>query len=505
MTKKEHKTFDIATRAKILEEQAVDKVLERRFGKKKKRSKYTVDVLEQRILDRAEGKPVKSIDEITGEIIEDLPIKKKRENHHSRNTITPLKQKFSKLYQWSNYLATEQQEEPYVWNFETQQLLSRLSTVKGCFIAIIGLQGVGKTALKQALETNLLNKKKQTVLSFKWNKKFRTKEYMENLEIGSDKYEADNILETLSTRFDRGSLLSTWVFICKKAGLKPELGYTIKDFYRHKNVEPRVLLEVLHMLPQLKKLLSKEDKQEFHRGLWLDKIQTTDTILIDLPDYSRDNLNQLTKDLRDIGEFWENYVVYDPDGIYKQKPNVVLFFQKELFYGHFLLGKLDVFELKPLTPNELKTVMLQNGGSIEPFTEEAVLYIGSLSRGIIRRFKKYIRICLEKRNQYSCNSITPLLVKKWITLEQLEKDMELELMTVFPKQKELRKQSVILLQLLREKNELTQPQITEQVFNNAKMKCSRVLDKLEAWNYIQRSWGSTKEARVKIVKLKESV
>ena len=95
------------------------------------------------------------------------------------------------------------------------------------------------------------------------------------------------------------------------------------------------------------------------------------------------------------------------------------------------------------------------------------------------------------------------LAKQWIGLEQLERDLELELLDVFPKQKELRKSSVILLQLLNERKAIPQNEIAETVFDGNKMKCSRVLEKLEAWNYIVREWESTGEAHRKIVKLKE--
>jgi predicted transcriptional regulator len=110
---------------------------------------------------------------------------------------------------------------------------------------------------------------------------------------------------------------------------------------------------------------------------------------------------------------------------------------------------------------------------------------------------------LEKALQHGCFSISPDLAKQWIGLEQLEKDMELELMDIFPREKELRRLSVTVLQLLNEKKAIPQNDLAEEVFDGNKVKCSRVLDKLEAWGYILREWESTEEARRKIVKFRE--
>jgi predicted transcriptional regulator len=77
-------------------------------------------------------------------------------------------------------------------------------------------------------------------------------------------------------------------------------------------------------------------------------------------------------------------------------------------------------------------------------------------------------------------------VKQWIGLDQLVKDMELELMTIFPKERENRILSVKLLKRLMESGPLTQSEVAEEVFDGAEMKASRVLGRLESWNYIKR-------------------
>jgi len=87
---------------------------------------------------------------------------------HSLFTISPATvQKFEKLYQWCVRLSTEQGEEDYVWTWDAVQLANRLLLTKGNLIAVIGLQGSGKTALRQALWERLCEHNKR-VLCFKW-------------------------------------------------------------------------------------------------------------------------------------------------------------------------------------------------------------------------------------------------------------------------------------------------------------------------------------------------
>jgi hypothetical protein len=413
--------------------------------------------------------------------VEVKPKPKLEQEQHSCFTISVDSGKnFQKLYQWCVRLSTEQGEENFVWTNETAQLANRLLTTKGNLIAVVGLQGSGKTALRQALWVKLEQANKKC-LCFKWGAL--------NPELLDLNLDATDVLRRLVDVYD-------WFTMAKKLGVSVE---KLKLFYGGE-LSP---LEEAHLKPLILKLASREEKKDIQRTALLDAIQTKDAILIDFPDYSRLNQAQMTKDLDEFSKWWETTILADSEGVYNQNASVVIFFQKELFSGHFLFGKFDVFELKPMTPQLLIAVLKQNCGSIEPFTVETLEYLGRLSRGVIRRFKKYVKTCLEKALQHSCNTITVDYAKQWIGLEQLEKDMELELMDIFPKQKELRKSSVILLQLLNERKAIPQNELAETVFDGNKMKCSRVLDKLEAWGYILREWESTEEARRKIVKLRE--
>ena len=167
---------------------------------------------------------------------------------------------------------------------------------------------------------------------------------------------------------------------------------------------------------------------------------------------------------------------------YEQACNIVVFWQKELCGGHFSFGKFDVVELKTWQPQDLVSKIEKKWR--HPFAHEALLGRAILSRGIWRRFKKYMRICLDHFYYATQTEITVEDVKQWISLDQLVKDMELELMDLYPRQKENRRMTVMVLRFLREKGPTDQPAIARALFEGNKMACSRLLHKLEGYDYV---------------------
>ncbi len=261
-------------------------------------------------------------------------------------------------------------------------------------------------------------------------------------------------------------------------------GETTKDLYPQNLPEKAVLLRILN-----KKLGKRYDESDF-----LGYVSDVKAILLDLPDYTKHTATYMNRDLSSIQTFWER-LMDEQEGRF---PNLVLFIQKELFHGHFFFGKCDVVELRPLTPEELTEYYARLFGNYEPFTEEALTEIAFLSRGIFRRFKKYILICLDnwydlldsnKITQHNKNKNKNLINKKkiqeWISLKQLVKDMELELYDIFPKSKMLLRNAVIMLRFLREHGPTPQLELTNKLFDGYKMGCSRMLNKLEAHGYIK--------------------
>jgi hypothetical protein len=95
-------------------------------------------------------------------------------------------------------------------------------------------------------------------------------------------------------------------------------------------------------------------------------------LLIDLPDYGTDGAGKMMRHLDLIGER-----VYFGGAFRKC---VVIAVQKELFGGHYLRGKGEVFELKRLRPEELVKAFEMRFGSCDPFAEEFLMLVASMTR-----------------------------------------------------------------------------------------------------------------------------
>ena len=72
----------------------------------------------------------------------------------------------------------------------------------------------------------------------------------------------------------------------------------------------------------------------------------------------------------------------------------MLAIQKEMFHDHFFFDKMEKVELEPLRPEQMVEVYRKRFKAIEPFTEDALLTLGRMSRGIFRRFLRYIALTL---------------------------------------------------------------------------------------------------------------
>ena len=86
--------------------------------------------------------------------------------------------------------------------------------------------------------------------------------------------------------------------------------------------------------------------------------------------------------------------------------------------------------------------------ALAPFTEDALFTLARMTRGIFRRFLRYITLTLQHWEVDGKGSIDTAIVKEAVTVERLAEDMELELAELFPKQSDLRLQAVRLLMRL---------------------------------------------------------
>ena len=231
---------------------------------------------------------------------------------------------------------------------------------------------------------------------------------------------------------------------------------------------------------------------------WL--IDAQRAILIDMPDYPKHDRRLIARDLDDIQGLWNRLMTSDSD------VSIAIFIQKETFNyaDHFFYGKMTIVDLMSLTTGQLLEAYKQRWGGYASFTEDALEYIARMSRGIFRRFKRYIALTLEMSSQ-------PLLdlelVKKAVD-EEIIRDVDKELKGIFRKREQKEKALEVMKVLSDEKirreearaggvkstaesygearpDGLTQSDLAEMV-DVSEMALSRLVRELEQHGYVKR-------------------
>ena len=325
----------------------------------------------------------------------------------------------------------------------------------------MGLQGVGKSSALLALEATEKIRLEQTdVVLFKWQ---REKDLYESLL--EENHEASR--EFLQEY--REALVNTYGGVL----------WEPCDMY----------LDSPGMIPvrTIEREIGKNASEVLRRRTWLDILRRKKVILIDTPDYSRTDKRAMAKDLNDIYWLWINL-----SKARGRKPNIVLAVQKEMFGGHFFFDKIQKIELEPLQPEQMIEAYRKRFGMTKPFTEEALLTLARMSRGVFRRFLRYINLALEVWSTHPdpCHSIDRAVVKEAVTLERLAEDMEFELAEVFPRQSDAPRQAVRLLMELEEHGSLKQSDLVERL-GIEDYSMSRLLARLELHRYVQRERSGT--------------
>jgi hypothetical protein len=353
-------------------------------------------------------------------------------------TSNPEKQKAAKVYNWATHLQGETIKNPtenYYMTEDAKRLEFMLKNSSEAFIGVIGLQGIGKTRLLEMLAKKFENRGKKT-LFFRW--------------------------------------LPNWQELLKDA----------ESEFLERNAKTAI------------------DKLPYNSNI--NFLSDLNMIFIDLPDYNKKNRDAMSKDLRSIESLWKQVAdckkteeVTETNGdltttydVYKRKtiPTLVLGIQKEMYGGHFFLGKMIPIELSPMKPKEMLENYKSKWETTDPFTEEALLLIAELSRGIFRRYLKYIRKSIEAAALGNNNfPISTETINKEITTKQLVDDMNLELTDLFQNNREHKEMAVKTLHLLREK-QANQKEIADYL-NVDEATASRLVKKLETYNYIRRQRG----------------
>ena len=228
--------------------------------------------------------------------------------------------------------------------------------------------------------------------------------------------------------------------------------------------------------------------------VWRGLLRSKHTIFIDMPDYSKTDRRLMAKDLEEIYWLWNSLRLSDAT----PGPNLVIAIQKEMFSGHFFFDKMSMIELKPLQPNQMVEAYVKQFRTTKPFTDDALLTLARMSRGMFRRFLRYISLTLDLWSTKSQprGQIDTATVKKAVTAERLSEDMELELVELFPKHSDLRLQAVRLLMHLEESGPTRQSRLGE-LLGIEPYTMSRLLAKLELHRYVVREReGADKTVRL---------
>jgi len=361
-----------------------------------------------------------------------------------------------------------------VWPDAIRRLAHELVFKRGGVIVLIGLQGVGKSSALNATYTDIALKSAEArrkasegknadskyqqihdILLLKWR---RQTELFESLLLGTHEVSHEylrryrtRLLELLKPHF---------LWLDAELGGRPE----------RLNID------------WAEKKLGKAAAKNLRKSVWLEMLADVDTILVDTPDYSKTDRRLAAKDLDEIYWLW-NYLALSQG----KNPNLIITIQKEMSGRHYFFDKMTKIELQPLRPEQMLEAYKLCFNATQPFTEDALLTLAKMSRGIFRRFMRYIALTLDKwLDQHEWEKpVDAEIVKKTITAERMAEDMEPELNELFPKQNDLRLQAVRMLIHLGESGPLNQSQLAEQL----EMKpyaVSRTLTKLELHRYVKR-------------------
>jgi len=428
------------------------------------------------------------------------------------------------VYEWATLSRGEQSSDEYLWTRETLALVNRLKNTHGNLIAVVAPQGAGKTALHKELIWKLGEDEESED-----DKTFRCKwtgneKIYDILKIKKITYYTE-LFKKLKSQYSLDEL-----------DLKLQMSEFDYNFVRpiYERKEP----ESYHnfsseLIKRLERLAGPELIKEVKNDLFETEIEKYNNLLIDTADFNKTKTSELDNHIKQIQDLWNTLMEkeYEYDRDYENKINIVLFFQKEIYdrYRHFFIGKFKpIYFIEPFTPNELVGYYRHKFGDVYPFTLEALTELAVLSRGIFRRFKTYISLCLDnvtmtrniqqdnyllpednkntsnnskktcsnKNKNYLPVIVTLKEVQEWIKDKTLIQDLELELHNIFPKHKGLRN---ITVQLLRElaHGPLKQQKISEKYFDGYDKGASRFLSTLEEHEYIIRSY----EGKDKVIKL----
>jgi len=344
------------------------------------------------------------------------------------------------LLDWSSELTAEAghseewyYSENYYWTPQARRVLAKLESTKRALIGVVGVQGVGKTATMRMIWRTLVKGRfdYDHVIAVKVPESGGLTTALKTAlnPPDSDYSRLEDMLgHLMAERLFHDSILQRRVR-SRDRELAEKVENTSATF------DDLDVLKLRTLIPQ--RVVRELEMEALRRLLEYQKV-----IMIDMPDYPRHDRRLIARDLDDIAGLWNRLMV----SAQAKETSLIVFIQKETFSAadHFFYGKCDIIPLMPLTLKQLLDAYITKWRSYAPFTEEALQYIARMSRGVFRRFKRYIALTLEMSSQ------PPLdleLVKKAVTDEEVMRDMDKELDGIFRK-REQKEKAVELIKVL---------------------------------------------------------
>jgi len=233
-------------------------------------------------------------------------------------------------------------------------------------------------------------------------------------------------------------------------------------------------------LEEFEAFFKKGDLREIRKKAVLDYLSKSRVIMIDLQDYSITDKRTMTGDLNVIQEVWNYLTNNDWEG------NLVVSVQKELVEGehgvtHYLLRKMDIVELRPFKPGRLVEAYTQAFKEVYPFQEQALMRVARLSRGIWRRYLRYLRLCLDAWIAKGMKGeIDTAFTSEALSNEEIGKDIEDELTAMFPKSDEMRRKALKTIHYLISLKKGILQKVLAKGLNLSETETSRLFDKMDA-------------------------
>ena len=370
------------------------------------------------------------------------------------NKIDSLKS----IYSWASKNTSETRqlgEFKYYWSDRARRLLQILELSEGSIIAIVGLSGVGKSSAQiqvaRALNDKLsqeVPRSKGRVVNFKWpgyleSNYDRILELLKMQDVNpSDEEVIQFVAENLATSRNENVMTRRLKEVFGDRLSKDDL--LLKDRFDRAEIA-NLLRKGMAKEPPINakdiaaNLLGPSDMNSFNRQLVISLLSSCHTIMIDLRDYGLRDGRAMNTDLNDIQRLWQlmNEHLYAVDA--KRAPNLVSVLQKELMMSedqsvvnYFLRKASQTVELLPFSPAELVQVYKEEFGDVYPFDPETLALLGRYSRGVFRRFLRYIQLCLDWKLSHGDEVVTREIVGLVISEDDIMADWEMEMRQIFP-------------------------------------------------------------------------